>query len=51
MNERRIMAVIVLSELIAAKPEAIDDPIMMGELINKAFKIADDMGAIGGKET
>lgn len=38
------MAAILLSGLIAAKPGAVDDPLQMGELISKAFKLADDLG-------
>ena len=44
MNERVITAAIVLSGLIAAKPEAIDDPRAMGELLRKALQIAEDLG-------
>jgi len=39
------MAAILLSGLMAAKPESLDDPIEMGKLISRAFKIAEDMGA------
>lgn len=45
LNERALVVAILLSGLIAAKPEAVDDPIEMGKLIAKAFKLAADIGA------
>lgn len=44
MNERPLIVAILLASLIVAKPTAVDDPLQMGELIAKAFKLADDLG-------